>query len=52
MHKRDDSTEPQDLIEENLKKVYQETLEQDIPDRFKVLLARLKEAEESELAPR
>ena len=29
-------------IEENLRKVYQRTVEEDVPDRFKDLLSRLK----------
>lgn len=30
-------------IDENLKRVYQEALEQDVPDRFTQLLAQLRE---------
>jgi len=33
------------LIDDNLKRVYQETLEQEVPDRFKKLLAQLREQE-------
>lgn len=32
-------------IDENLKRVFQPTLEEDVPDRFKDLLAQLKEKE-------
>lgn len=32
-------------IEENLRKVYQEMMEEEVPDRFKQLLAQLKEAQ-------
>jgi Anti-sigma factor NepR len=32
-------------IDENLKRVYDDVLRQEIPDRFKELLARLKEKE-------
>lgn len=30
-------------IDENLKKVYQETLDEEIPDKFRELLARLRQ---------
>lgn len=36
-----------DTIDANLKRVYQQTLEQEVPDRFKDLLAQLK-AQDSE----
>lgn len=32
-------------IEENLRKVYQELMEEEVPDRFKQLLAQLKDAQ-------
>lgn len=32
-------------IEDNLRKVYQEMLEEEVPDRFKQLLAELKKAQ-------
>lgn len=32
----------EDTIDANLKRVYQETLEEEVPDRFKELLAQLK----------
>ena len=32
-------------IDDNLKRVYQEALEQDVPDRFKVLLEELRKKE-------
>ena len=35
-------------IEENLRKVYQEMLEEEVPDRFKQLLAQLKAAQSKE----
>lgn len=34
------------MIEENLKRVYEETAKQDIPEQLKDLLARLKKADE------
>jgi hypothetical protein len=40
--KDDKEAKSHKLIEENLKRVYDETLNEDIPDRFKDLLARLK----------
>lgn len=33
-------------IDENLKRVYQETLEENIPDRFRDLLAQLRRQDE------
>ena len=44
MQKRDPDDKSQDAIEQNLKKVYQETLEEEIPDRFVSLLKRLRES--------
>ena len=35
----------QSQIDENLKLVYQQALQQDVPDRFKDLLAQLREKE-------
>ena len=35
-------------IDDNLKRVYQEALEQDVPDRFKELLQKLKEKDRGE----
>lgn len=35
-----------DQIDENLKRVYQEALTEEVPDKFKALLDRLKAAEE------
>ncbi|MCE8007432.1 NepR family anti-sigma factor [Aestuariivita sp.] len=32
----------QDTIDENLKRVYQDTLEEEVPDRFRALLDQLK----------
>lgn len=34
-------------IEENLRKVYQKTVDEDVPDRFTELLKQLKEQDES-----
>ncbi len=34
-------------IEENLRKVYQKTVEEDVPDRFAELLKQLKEQDDS-----
>jgi hypothetical protein len=34
-------------IDENLKRVYEEALSEDIPDRFKELIARLRSKESS-----
>ncbi|QBF29956.1 NepR family anti-sigma factor [Thalassococcus sp. S3] len=42
----DDGKTPQDIaIDENLKRVFQPTLEEEVPDRFRDLLAQLKEKE-------
>ena len=38
-----DKNDREALIDENLKRVYQETLEEGIPDRFKDLLNQLKQ---------
>jgi len=35
------------VIDDNLKKVYQDMLEQDVPDRFLDLLSQLKEQDSS-----
>lgn len=35
----------EEQIEENLRKVYQKTVEEDVPDRFKALLDKLKAQE-------
>jgi hypothetical protein len=35
-----------DQIDENLKKVYEDLLKEEVPDRFKRLLAQLKEKEQ------
>lgn len=43
------STEPsrlQQQIDENLKRVYQEALEEQVPDRFKNLLEQLRQKED------
>ncbi|MFD0859072.1 NepR family anti-sigma factor [Roseovarius aquimarinus] len=36
-----------DQIDENLKRVYNEMLEQDVPDRFEELLRQLREQDKS-----
>ena len=36
------------VIDENLKKVYQDMLEQDVPDRFLDLLAQLKDQDQGQ----
>lgn len=43
--KRDDHER---AIDENLKKVFDETLEEGIPDRFKDLLSQLKQQEQGQ----
>ena len=40
-----DNTSIRTQIDENLKKVYQEALKEDLPDRFKDLLSKLKQSE-------
>lgn len=35
-------------IDENLKKVFEETLEEGIPDRFKILLSQLKQQDQGQ----
>ena len=44
------STKRDDVIDENLKKVYRDMLEQDVPDRFLDLLSQLKEQEEAKVS--
>lgn len=36
-------------IDENLRRVYEETLEQGVPDRFKALLSQLKEQDSGQV---
>lgn len=43
--KRLDAPAARSSIEENLRKVYQEALEQEVPDRFKSLLDQLRAAQ-------
>lgn len=45
--KRLDASAKRASIEDNLRKVYQEALEQDVPDRFKSLLDQLRAAQGS-----
>lgn len=47
MVRRDKSEGSQDYIDENLKRVFQETLDEDIPDRFRNLLDKLRDREAS-----
>lgn len=42
MNKSDKTGKSQRLIEQNLKDVYNETLNEELPDRFHVLLDRLR----------
>ncbi|MGD9294363.1 MAG: NepR family anti-sigma factor [Roseobacter sp.] len=37
----------EDIIDENLKRVYEEAVDEGVPDRFRVLLEALKEQERS-----
>lgn len=41
----------QSQIDENLKRVYEQALQQDVPDRFKVLLAQLRAKEQAAVLP-
>lgn len=43
--KPDNKNEQERIIDENLRRVYNETLEEGIPDRFKELLNQLKNQE-------
>ena len=45
------SDEQERFIDENLRRVYEETVEEGIPDKFKDLLKKLKEQEESSGQP-
>ncbi|MEO0744199.1 MAG: NepR family anti-sigma factor [Pseudomonadota bacterium] len=47
MTKRDKADKSQAYIEENLKRVFQETLDEEIPDRFKTLLDKLRDHDAS-----
>jgi hypothetical protein len=40
------SSRNKQLIEENLRRVYQEKVDEDVPDRFKDLLQRLKSGDD------
>ncbi len=42
MSHKSPKTKAEDEIDENLRRVYQQVLEEDIPDRFKNLLSQLK----------
>ncbi|MDQ1849666.1 NepR family anti-sigma factor [Gemmobacter fulvus] len=46
MSKSQTNSNVQQQIDENLKRVYDEALKEEIPDRFKQLLAQLKAKEE------
>lgn len=41
----------QSQIDENLKRVYEQALQQDVPDCFKVLLAQLRAKEQAAVLP-
>jgi hypothetical protein len=43
MAENDPKAKVRQQIDHNLKRVYQETLEEEVPDRFKALLAQLRE---------
>lgn len=43
MNETEDKARLQAQIDENLKRVYQEALEQDVPDRFKDLIEQLRQ---------
>ena len=43
-----DAARLKDAIDENLRKIYHEILEEDIPDRFKQLLEQLRKKESGE----
>jgi len=40
------------IIEENLKRVYDEAIEEGVPDRFRMLLEALKQEEQSKASPK
>ncbi len=44
--KRQDSAASRALIEDNLRKVYQETLNEEIPDKLRDLLERLRQTQQ------
>ncbi|MBZ8118304.1 regulator [Roseovarius sp. LXJ103] len=46
MTKRQTTPSAQAQIDENLRRVFQETLEEDVPDRFTDLLAQLRAQDE------
>lgn len=48
MSKDDPSEKTRQQIDENLRRVFQEQVDQDLPDRFKDLLAQLKKQDGSE----
>ncbi len=45
MSETDKKARLREQIDENLRRVYQEALEQEIPDRFKALLEQLRQSE-------
>ncbi|MEL6644840.1 MAG: NepR family anti-sigma factor [Pseudomonadota bacterium] len=45
MNDSDGKDKSHKLIEDNLKRVYQQTVDEEMPDRFKDLLARLKDSD-------
>jgi hypothetical protein len=40
------------IIDENLKRVYDEAIEEGVPDRFRLLLEALKQEEQSRVPPK
>ncbi|MCU9850244.1 NepR family anti-sigma factor [Defluviimonas sp. WL0024] len=48
MKKSNEKTKLQEQIDENLKRVYHEALEQELPDRFKDLLDQLRQKDEKQ----
>lgn len=45
MKNKDEASKIQALIDENLKRVYQESLDEQVPDRFQELLEQLRRKE-------
>ncbi len=52
MSKSEPSPRTRQQIDENLKRVFQEQVEQELPDRFKDLLTKLQEQEASKKSQR
>lgn len=47
MSQNEQDAKGSDAIDNNLKRVFQKTVDEDVPDRFKDLLAQLKAQDES-----